>query len=276
MLQFQVHDLNGTLMLCHTSCDLLNAGTLQDYLETVYEWMQRNPYDVVTILMGNYDVLPPQRFIEPVQNSGLLKYAYTPPKVPMGLEDWPTLGEMLLRSQRLVVMLDYEANQAEVPWLMDEFSYMWETPFSPTEREFPCTVQRPPHQPDDVTRDRMYMANHNLNLEVAIAGISLLIPASNMLNETNAISGYGSAGWQIDNCTQDWDRPPNFLLVDYYNVGNFNGSVFQVAATANNVSYDRSSCCDTTQRDFTTNAAAQVRSSSLALSILIGAAWLLI
>jgi len=31
--------------------------------------------------------------------------------------------------------------------------------------------------------------------------------------------------------------------VDYYNFGNFNGSVFQVAADANNVTYNRNSCC---------------------------------
>lgn len=250
MLQFQVHDNNGTLQLCHTTCDLLNAGTLEDYLTTVYEWMQRNPYDVVTILMGNYDVLEPSRFVDPVQNSGLLKYVYTPPQVPMALADWPTIGEMILRQQRVVIMLDYEANQQEIPWLLDEFSQMWETPFSPTERSFPCTVARPPDQADDVSRDRMFMANHNLNLEVAVAGISLLIPATNFLNETNAVTGFGSAGWQVANCTSDWDRPPNFLLVDYYNIGSYNGSVFEVAAMANNVTYNQGSCCDTDQRTF--------------------------
>lgn len=39
-----------------------------------------------------------------------------------------------------------------------------------------------------------------------------------------------------------WDRPPNFLLVDFYNYGNFNGSVFEVAAEMNNVTYDRECC----------------------------------
>jgi hypothetical protein len=34
-------------------------------------------------------------------------------------------------------------------------------------------------------------------------------------------------------------------LVDYYNEGNFNGSVFEVAAEMNNVTYDRDSCCGT-------------------------------
>jgi hypothetical protein len=39
-----------------------------------------------------------------------------------------------------------------------------------------------------------------------------------------------------------WDRPPNFLLVDYYNWGKPNGSVFAVAAEMNNVSYNYNCC----------------------------------
>ena len=44
-------------------------------------------------------------------------------------------------------------------------------------------------------------------------------------------------------------RPPNFLLVDFYDVGNYtvgsdvrNGSVFEVAAMMNGVEYNRSCC----------------------------------
>jgi len=270
MLQFQVHYQEGAMLLCHSDCDMLNVGPLEDYLKTVYDWLQANPYDVITILMGNYDVIEPQNFVAPVQNSGLLKYAYTPSKRPMGLDDWPTLGEMILRQQRVVFMLDYEANQDEIPWLLDEFSYMWETPFSPTERDFPCTVQRPPDQSRNTSSNRLYMANHNLNLEVAIAGISLLIPASNFLNETNGVEGFGSAGTAVDNCTADWDRPPNFVLVDYYNIGNFNGSVFQVAATANEVPYDRDSCCDTDQRSFSGAAAMLPHYRLIVLVLVLG------
>lgn len=40
----------------------------------------------------------------------------------------------------------------------------------------------------------------------------------------------------------NWGRPPNFLLVDYYNYGNFPGSVFEVAAIHNNVTYNRRCC----------------------------------
>lgn len=250
MLQFQVHQPNDTspLMLCHTSCDLLNAGTLVAYLTLVREWLDANPYDVVTILMGNYDVLTPQTFVPPIQESGLDRYLYTPPTVPMGLDDWPTLGEMIVMQRRVVIMLDYEANQGEIPWLLDEFANMWETPFSPTDREFPCIQDRPPGQARDVSEDRLYMANHNLNIDIEIAGFSLLVPAFPLLNETNAVEGYGSAGVMSENCTRNWDRPPNFVLVDFYNIGSYNGSVFEVAAIANGVQYNRDQCCGNDQR----------------------------
>ncbi|KAI1614125.1 PLC-like phosphodiesterase [Exophiala viscosa] len=245
MLQFQAHLLNGTMYLCHTSCDLLNVGTLEAYLTTVTAWLKTHTTDVITILIGNYDVVNPNNFTAPVVNSGLIDYVYTPPTMPMPLESWPTLGAMILKQQRAVVMLDYEANQTAIPWLLDEFSQMWETPFSPTDRAFPCTVQRPPQQAPNISAHRMYMANHNLNLDVDLAGISLLVPFFSLLNETNAVTGYGSAGLTTTNCTARWNRPPNFLLVDYYNIGSYNGSVFQVAADANNVTYNKASCCGT-------------------------------
>ena len=65
------------------------------------------------------------------------------------------------------------------------------------------------------------------------------------LNSTNANDTvYGSAHLAVEHCTEDWGRPPNVLLVDYYNRGNFNGSTLAVAAKANNVTYDINSCCD--------------------------------
>jgi len=241
----QTHLVNDSMYLCHTTCDLLNAGLLIDYLVTVTDWLDKNPYEVITILFSNGGYVLPGNYSEPVVNSGLINYVYTAPTIPMPLDSWPTLAEMILTNRRAVVMLDYDTNQTAYPWLLDEFSYVWETPFSPTDPAFPCTAERPPDQPRDVRDDRMYMANHNLNVEVTLAGISLDLPARTRLNQTNAITGYGSLGAAVENCSAMWDRPPNFLLVDYYNIGSFNGSVFQVAADANGVTYNRDSCCGT-------------------------------
>lgn len=38
---------------CHTSCDVLDAGPITDWLGKVKAWVASHPYDVVTILLGN-------------------------------------------------------------------------------------------------------------------------------------------------------------------------------------------------------------------------------
>ncbi|SLM40953.1 PLC-like phosphodiesterase, TIM beta/alpha-barrel domain [Lasallia pustulata] len=240
MLQGQTHLVGNTLYYCHTSCDLLNAGTAQSYFANITSWVKAHPYDVVTVLIGNGDYIGVGNFTSPLESSGLAAYAYTPPKIPMSLSDWPTLSEMILTNKRVVIFLDYDANQSLVPYIQDEFSQLWETPFDPTNQSFPCTVQRPPGISRNQSEERMYMLNHNLNTEISLLGTSLLVPNFPALSVTNNVSGFGSLGLSANQCTEEWSRPPNFLLVDYYNVDN--GTVFEVAAQHNNVTYTRKCC----------------------------------
>ncbi|KFY06717.1 hypothetical protein V492_07821 [Pseudogymnoascus sp. VKM F-4246] len=243
MLQIQAHVVNGTVFLCHSSCDILNAGTMTDYLTKVAGWVQKHPYDVLTILIGNAAYLPVDTYTPAIADSGLLPYVYTPPKKDMKLSDWPTLSSMIITSSRVVVFMDYETNQDKVPYILDEFRYMWETPFDPVDRAFPCTVQRPPNLSKAAAKSRMYIANHNLNTELELLGNSLLVPTQPLLGETNAVEGFGSLGLAAKQCNETWGKPPTVLNVDYYNVGN--GSVFEVAAKWNNVTYN-ATCCGMT------------------------------
>ncbi|CAI7673613.1 unnamed protein product [Penicillium pancosmium] len=266
MLQFQAHNKSGEIHLCHSSCDMLDAGTLESYLAQVYQWMIKNPYNVVTFLMGNSDNLPPTAFVDSIEKSGLKNIIYSPPKAPMALDDWPTLSEMILSNKRAVFFMDYGANETAVPYIMDEFSQLWETPFSPTDRDFPCTVQRPPGLNHKDATNRMYMINHNLNLELNFGSISLLIPNTAYMVDTNSANEtlYGSLGNMSAKCSEKWDRPPNFLLVDYYNWGKPNGSVFEVAAKANNVTWN-GNCCGST------SAAAHMAVASVSTMVLVAA-----
>ncbi|KAL8674972.1 MAG: hypothetical protein Q9168_000676 [Polycauliona sp. 1 TL-2023] len=266
MLQGQTHLVNGTLYYCHTSCDLLNSGTAESYFAEVVRWVRTHPYDVVSLLIGNGDLIEVGNFTAPLGSSGLAKYAYVPPKVPMAVDDWPTLAEMILSQKRVVIFMDYEADQTAVPYILDEFSQMWETPFSPTNRSFPCTQQRPPDLTKEDAEQRLYMANHNLNTELTLAGSSLLVATVSLLNETNSVEGFGSLGAMAHDCTERWARPPNFLLVDYYNVGS--GSVFEVAAEYNNVTYDRPCCGMVRSFASTTSGGNVVLAAMLVITIL--------
>lgn len=254
MLQGQTHYINGTLYYCHTSCDLLNAGTVEDYFRDVTNWLEAHPFEVITILIGNYNyedkddngnpLVTSKNYVDPIEKSGLMPYIYQPPKTAMELEDWPTLGELIIQQKRVIMFIDYNFDTDAVPYILWEFYNMWETPFSPTDPTFPCTLERPDGLSKNKAKQMLYMANHNLNVEVSIGSFSLLIPNTVQLNVTNGLNGSGSLGAQTNSCTESWGRPPNFLLVDYYNAGPFNGSVFEVAARANNVTYNRE-CCGT-------------------------------
>lgn len=200
MLQGQTHFVDNIIYYCHSSCDVLNAGSAEEYFTNITRWVELHPYDIVTLLIGNADFGPVTDYVAPLESSGLSKYAYIPPKVPMNVTDWPTLSEMIWYQKRVVIFMDYNANQNEVPYILDEFSQLWETPFSPTDRNFPCTVQRPPDLSDDDAGRRMYMANHNLNTEITALGMSILVPTTTLLNETNAVTGYGSLGAMADDC----------------------------------------------------------------------------
>ena len=209
MLQGQTHynSTTNTISYCHTSCDLLNGGTAQEYFREITSWVKVHPFDVVTLLIGNSDFIGVGNYTAPLEASGLAQYAYIPPQVPMNMSSWPTLSSMILLRKRVVIFMDYNANQTQVPYILDEFSQMWETPFSPTNRSFPCTQQRPPGINRTQAEERMYMANHNLNTEISLAGTSLLVPTTPLINETNAVNGTGSLGLMANQCAGTNLRP---------------------------------------------------------------------
>lgn len=240
--QIQFPEGSDVPHFCHTSCDLLDAGPITEWLTDVREWVEEHPYDVVTILLGNGNYSTPDVYEPYIEKTGILRYAYKAPYLPMALDDWPTLENMILRGKRVVMFMDYEARQEEYPWLLDEFSQMWETPFDPLDRDFPCDIQRPPGLSEEDARNRLYLMNHNLNVEFNVFDISLLVPAVSLLNETNNATGYGSLGDAAKGCRKKFDRAPNILNVDYYNFGDPPGSVFEVAAQMNNVTYDWDCC----------------------------------
>lgn len=216
-LQGQAHLVNGTLYYCHTSCDLLNAGTVEDYLREVTTWVEKHPFDVITIIFGNYDwqqkdangnaLVTSSNYVDPITKSGLLEYIYQPPKSIMTLQDWPTLGEMILTNKRVITFIDYNFDTNKVPYMLWEFYNVWETPFSPTNFDNPCTLGRPAGVSEDEMRNMMYLANHNLNTEIAIGGISILVPNVVEINKTNAVSGNSSLGLMTQQCTGAFKRP---------------------------------------------------------------------
>lgn len=229
MLQVQAHTKGTTIQLCHTSCDLLDGGSLLDYLRKVKTWMDANPQEVVTMLIVNIRNQPPTAFSSVFTQAGLADLAYTPVAPSVAVADWPTLGSMIESGKRLVIFMDNKAQYDVVSWIIDEFSNMWETAFNTIDPTlFTCQVNRTAGDPST----QLALINHFLNQVV----VSFPAPFPERANVTNAASGAGSLGAEVGVCGEVIGRAPNFMLVDFYEYGG--GSVFEVAAAANGVTYN--------------------------------------
>jgi hypothetical protein len=230
LLQLQALNQNGTIKLCHTLCSFYDGGTLKDYLSIVKTWLDANPNEVLTLLIVNINNLASTAFGDVFESVGLDTISYAPPTAIVRVFDWPTLGAMIDSGKRLVTFLDNNANFATVPYIIDEFTNVWETAFGILDpNNFDCLVNRTKGD----TSTEMFMINHFLDKPI-FNQIGTAPDIAN-LNRTNAASGSGSLGEHVTTCQVTQNRPPNFMLVNYYEFGG--GSVFEVAANINGVPY---------------------------------------
>ncbi|KAF8632996.1 hypothetical protein AX15_001593 [Amanita polypyramis BW_CC] len=226
MLQMQAHLQNNQIYLCHTSCAIQNGGSLHDYLTTVKAWLDNNPNEVLTLLIVNVENLQASQYDSVFKTAGLDTISFVPQSTPLQASQWPTLGSMIDSGKRLVTFLDNGADTS-YPYLLDEFTQIWETAYDVTNLPFDCSVNRT--KGDSSTQ--MYLINHFLDTLL----LNQDVPDVSRLNVTNSASGTGSLEEQASTCTTQLGRAPNFMLVDFYEFGN--GSVFQVAANLNGVGY---------------------------------------
>ncbi|KAL8997243.1 MAG: hypothetical protein Q9169_003436 [Polycauliona sp. 2 TL-2023] len=221
-LQAQTHrNAFGKLSLCHTHCLMKDAGLLTDYLKVVKEWLDKNPQEVVTILLTNGDRLRISDFDKAFNASGIIPYAYIArgdPKTST-LDAWPTLGQLIANNTRLVAFLDTGADQIQVPYLHNEFSYFWETPFENIDVSSfsSCKIHRPlglDKFPATV-KQRMYIVNHFLDTK--IGGIQ--IPNRRDVAKSNSWGGRSGIGTHAETCIGMYARAPAAVLVNYFDKG---------------------------------------------------------
>lgn len=95
-------------------------------------------------------------------------------------------------------------DESKVDYIINEFDYFWETPFSETDSSFPtCEVDRPENG-DPIKL--MGIMNHMLNHDV----LGIVIPNQLDAEETNSAESIQS---QVNLCEGNSSRRPNVILV---------------------------------------------------------------
>ena len=102
----QVHDKNGGIEQCHTSCALLDVGPFHEILTSIKKKLDANPREVATLLITQHleggDIL--ERFRKEFEDTGADQLAFAPDG-DLAMDQWPTLGELIDSGKRLVVFM---------------------------------------------------------------------------------------------------------------------------------------------------------------------------
>lgn len=221
LLQAQVQPLNGVLELCHTSCALIDGGSLEAWLADIKFWMDNNPNDVVTLLLVNGGDNSTASFGEAFTSSGISKYGYTPASSTGVTSDWPTLQTLITANTRLITFIASIDASPAYPYLLPEFNYVFETAFGVSSlSSFNCTLDRPSSLASAsaaIASGYMGLINHFADT----AGSLFSVPDITDIATTNSASTntVGALGTQAAECKSEWSVAPTFMLVDFWNVG---------------------------------------------------------
>lgn len=221
LLSLQVHNSNGTLQLCHTTCALLDAGTLEDFLVKIKTWMDGNPNEVVTLLIVNSDDEDVASFGEVFESSNISSYGYTPATVSAS-NTWPTLQTMIDDGTRLVTFIATVTYSTTYPYLLNEWDFVFETAYEVTSLAgLNCTIDRPSGLSDAssaISSGYLPLMNHFVYQSITS---SIEVPNVEIIDTTNSpdTSSVGTLGQSAYKCNSEWGTAPVFALVDFYSEG---------------------------------------------------------
>jgi hypothetical protein len=225
LLTAQVHKNNGGWHLCHSSCDLLDAGLLSDWLSDIKTWINSNPNDVVTVLLVNADNASPSDLDTQFTTAQITSLAYKPVSSTVAPASWPTLQELITAQTRLMVFatnLQTSTITTEQSYLMNEFTFIFENSYDNVETtDFNCTPDRPSGLTTQsaLSGNLMPFMNHFLYTEGAL---DIQTPNVDNITTTNSpgTTTVGQLGTSLNTCKSAYSgRAPTFVLVDFFDQG---------------------------------------------------------
>jgi hypothetical protein len=188
----------GATVLCHGGdvlpCNVTGMKPLVDGLTEIREFLERRPNEVVSIIFESY--ISEADTLSDFIASGLVDYVRAQ---PIG-DPWPTLRELIESGERLIVFTDDSG--ASLPWHHYVWDFAWETDFSFQEpADFSCNINR------GSMSNSLFILNHFLTNFIGSPA------AADMVNHNPLFID------RAEQCRTESGRLPNFVTVDFYDIG---------------------------------------------------------
>ena len=195
-LMIDVYDHFGTPTAYH-SVFMLGTIPLSDIFNDIKTFLDNNPNEIATIILECY--VTANDIEDEINQSGLSSYLYTHNTA------WPKLQSMIDNDNRLVIFSDVDDGNSSQNWYHYIWDYAVETHYSVgTINDFTCDFNR-----GDPVND-LFIFNHFVT--DANLGYGLY-------TESNDVNANPFFITRALNCQNQTNKFPNFVTVDYYELG---------------------------------------------------------
>ena len=192
-LMLDAYILDGEVLQYHALPDLGTYPLVSTLLE-IREFLESNPQEVVTIIFESY--IDGDEMAAVFAEAELTQFAH-----PQAVgSDWPTLGALIDSGKRLVVFTDRDGGARD--WYLPVWDFAFETPYSfATPGDLSCEPNRgdPSHS--------LFILNHFLTQTFGSPELAEQVNYNPLLED------------RIAECTERNAKSPNFVTVDFYNIG---------------------------------------------------------
>ncbi len=200
-LMLDVHTLDGQPYLVHNK-PLLGKRPLLEGLQEIGRFMQSHPQAVVTIIFESY--VPAKSVQQAFRDARLLGSLHHQQRHA----PWPTLGQLVNTGKRLVVFTD--RGGGEWPGYHGVWTFCQETHFS-VKKVTDFSYRRNRGQASNT----LMILNHFLTNPIA---------TTRLAQQANRIDVLLP---RMRSCQPETEHFPNFLVVDFYEIGNTRKTVDQ-------------------------------------------------
>jgi hypothetical protein len=163
----------------------------------IKRFLEANPREILTIEFEDH--ASAEKTVAIFREIGLDKLAHTQAKDAA----WPTLGEMIAQNRRLVVLADNQGGKvADAPWYHYTWELAWDNPYAAkSEEDFVCRVGR------GKSENKIFILNHFLTAPLGLPSLA------EKANTRDSLQGH------IERCQKEIGRLPNFVAVDFVDIG---------------------------------------------------------
>ena len=196
-MMLDIYDDGGTRALCHVSCTLAKKSHMEA-LAILKAFLDAHPREVLTLDYEDY--VPATDILADSTAAGLAGMLFDGDPSA----GWPTLGAMIGSNKRLVVGVEGITTKSNFPaGIYDFYALAWDTPYTfTTPADFSCAPNR------GKTTNALFLVNHWLS-------------NNGLPDKTKApiANAYDTLYGRAKSCADGAHDFPNFVAVDYYDVG---------------------------------------------------------